>query len=63
MLGVRSMRRTPEDYRRFAAECLRLGRTTDDQQTRAVLLQMAQVWLRLAEQNERNSKGSGEAPN
>jgi hypothetical protein len=60
-LGVRSMRRTPEDYRRFAEECLRLSQTTDNQQTRAVLLQMAQVWLRLAEQNERNGNGSGEA--
>jgi hypothetical protein len=57
------MRRTPEDYRRFAEECLRLGQTTDNQQTRAVLLQMAQVWQRLAEQNERNGNGSGEAPN
>jgi hypothetical protein len=61
MLGVPSVRRTPEDYRRFAEECLRLGQTTDSQQTRAVLLQMAQVWLRLAEQNEQNRNSSGEA--
>jgi hypothetical protein len=57
------MRRTPKDYRRFAEECLRLGQKTENQQTRAVLLQMAQVWLRLAEQNERNGNGSDEAPN
>jgi hypothetical protein len=57
------MRRTPKDYRRFAEECLKLGQTTENQQTRAVLLQMAQVWLRLAEQNERNGNGSDEAPN
>jgi hypothetical protein len=50
------MRRKSEDYRRYAEECLRLGQTTDSQQTRAALLQMARVWLRLAEQAEKNSE-------
>jgi hypothetical protein len=52
------MRRRSEDYRRYAEECLRLAQTTDNQQTRASLLQMAQVWLRLAEQAEKASQGS-----
>jgi hypothetical protein len=40
-----------EEYRRFAQECLEMARTTEDHQTRAVLLQMAQVWFRLAEEH------------
>ena len=45
-----------DDYRRFAQECLEMARTAEDPQTRAVLLQMAQVWFRLAE----NHAGNGE---
>jgi hypothetical protein len=52
------MRRRSEDYRRYAEECLRLAQTTDNETTRATLLQMAQVWLRLAEQTEKASRGS-----
>jgi len=37
-----------EEYRRFAAECLEMANAFDDPQARAVLLQMAQVWFRLA---------------
>jgi hypothetical protein len=47
------MGRTAEDYRQFAQECLKLGTATDNQQTRAIFLQMAQAWLRLAEQSEK----------
>jgi hypothetical protein len=39
-----------QDYRRFAEECLKLAQASDDPQTRASFLQMAQVWFRLAEQ-------------
>jgi hypothetical protein len=52
------MGRTSEDYRRFAEECLKLGHTTDNQQTRAIFLQMAQAWLRLAERSENPNNGS-----
>jgi hypothetical protein len=52
------MRRRSDDYRRYAEECLRLGQTTDNPQTRATFLQMAQVWLRLAEQAEKSSDDS-----
>jgi hypothetical protein len=37
-----------EEYRRFAAECLEMASAFDNPQARAVLLQMAQVWFRLA---------------
>jgi hypothetical protein len=40
-----------EQYRWFAARCLEIARTTLDPQTKAAMLQMAQVWSRLAEQN------------
>ncbi len=39
-----------EQYRWFAAHCLEIARTTNDPQTRAAMLQMAQVWSRLAEE-------------
>lgn len=43
-----------DQYRRFAQECLEMARTSESAQTRVVLIQMAQVWFRLAEarQNE-----------
>jgi hypothetical protein len=37
-----------EEYRRFAAECLEMASAFDNPQARAALLQMAQVWFRLA---------------
>jgi hypothetical protein len=37
-----------EQYRRFVQECLEMARTADDARVRAVLIQMAQVWFRLA---------------
>lgn len=40
-------------YRWFAGRCLEIARFTEDPQTRAAMLQMAQVWLRLA--NEQDS--------
>jgi hypothetical protein len=38
-----------DQYRRFALECLEMARASDSEQTRVVLIQMAQVWFRLAE--------------
>jgi hypothetical protein len=38
-----------DHYRRFARECLEMARTSESEQTRVVLIQMAQVWFRLAE--------------
>lgn len=36
-------------YRHFASRCLEIARATDSAQTKAIMLQMAQVWSRLAE--------------
>jgi hypothetical protein len=41
-----------DQYRRFAQECLEMARTSESDQTRVVLIQMAQVWFRLAEARE-----------
>jgi hypothetical protein len=47
MGGMPPMGRS-EEYRRFAAECLTMANDTEDEQTRAIYLQMAQVWFRLS---------------
>jgi hypothetical protein len=39
-----------ENYRRFARECLELAEAADSETSRALFLQMAQVWFRLAEE-------------
>ena len=41
-----------EQYRWFAARCLEIARTTLDPQTKAAMLQMAQVWSRLADDSK-----------
>jgi hypothetical protein len=43
------------EYRRFAAECLAMARRNSHAQTRALLIEMAQRWVGLAELAERNS--------
>ena len=45
-----------EAYQRHAAECLRLAEHAIDAVRRAELIEMAQGWLHLAEQAEKNSK-------
>ena len=44
-----------DQYRRYAAECLEMASVTHDPNSRAALLQMAQVWLRLASQPTRHN--------
>jgi len=41
-----------EDYRGYAAECLKPVAATNDARVRATLAHMAQVWLRLAGEKE-----------
>jgi hypothetical protein len=41
-----------DEYRRYAAECLEMASASHDPTSRATLLQMAQVWLRLATERE-----------
>jgi hypothetical protein len=50
MTGVMSER--AEEYRRLAADCLTMARTTSNEQTRIALIDQAQTWLRLAEEQE-----------
>lgn len=47
---------TSEDYRRFAGACLEFAGATEDEQTHAVLIQMAQVWFRLAVEHEKEKE-------
>jgi hypothetical protein len=49
-----------DQYRRFAQECLEMARMSESEQTRVVLLQMAQVWFRLAEARENDDAGHGD---
>lgn len=44
---------TADEYRRNAAECLRLAGALTDPTNRAVLVEMAHAWQRLAERAER----------
>jgi hypothetical protein len=41
---------TSQECQQRAAECLRLVRTSLDSTNKALLLEMAQAWIRLAEQ-------------
>jgi hypothetical protein len=45
-----------EKYQRFAEEFMELARTAKDAQARAVLLHMAEVWVRLAETQTADSE-------
>ena len=49
------MNNKADEYRRNAADCLRMVERTADPAARATLLDMAQSWRILAEQAERNS--------
>jgi hypothetical protein len=41
-----------DKYRRHASECVRLAQAAQDASDKALLLRMAETWLRLAEQAE-----------
>jgi hypothetical protein len=42
------------EYRRFAQECIEIAKTVQDERSRALLVHMAQVWLRLADEEKRS---------
>lgn len=52
-----------EEYRWFAARCVEIARITTDDQTKAAMLQMAQVWSRLADEPNGTSEDAPAAPN
>jgi hypothetical protein len=41
-----------EQYRRFARECLEMADVATDRRAQTLLIHMAQVWLRLAQEHE-----------
>jgi hypothetical protein len=41
-----------DQYKRRAAECVRMAERTDSAEDKVLLLQMAQTWMRLAEKAE-----------
>jgi hypothetical protein len=42
-----------EEYREFAAECLRVAQQLNDPGEKAKLIRMAQIWRELAEKSQR----------
>ncbi len=47
-------------YRRYAAECVRVAQRMENPADKALLLQMAQTWQRLAESAEKNASPGGD---
>jgi hypothetical protein len=45
---------THDDYRRNAFDCIRWAQTAANPRDKAMLVGMAQTWVRLAEQAEKN---------
>ena len=45
-----------DEYRRYARECLEMASAVHDPRARASLLQMAQVWFRLADRMPADAK-------
>jgi hypothetical protein len=43
----------PIDFATFAAECARLAQAVESIEDKALLLRMAEVWIRLADKAER----------
>jgi hypothetical protein len=50
--GTVSILSGPAEYRQSAAECLRLAQQTDDSGSKALYFQMAQAWIKLADDIE-----------
>ena len=48
-----------DEYRKCAAECLRLATRAVSDERRAILLEMSELWLTLAEFAERTIERSG----
>jgi len=44
-----------DDYRRFAAECMKIASTAEDEQRRAIFVHMARTWLALAQNIQTNA--------
>lgn len=51
-----------EQYRHYAAECIRLAQQSQDTAEKDSLLRMAEAWHRLAVHAEKTDGGSGGTP-
>jgi hypothetical protein len=51
-----------DTYRRYAAECMSMSQRRENVSDKALLLQMATMWLRLAEFAERNEAADESPP-
>jgi len=49
-----------DEYRWFAGRCLQIAQSTSDRQTKAMMLQMAQVWSRLADEIKAAARQAGD---
>ena len=49
-------------YRRYAAECVSMSQRRENVSDKAVLLQMATMWLHLAEFAEKNESADDSSP-
>jgi hypothetical protein len=47
-----------DQYRRYAADCVRVAQETTSPGDKAMLLQMAETWRRMAEKAEGEEKNS-----
>ena len=47
-----------ERYRRYAGECLRIAQETADPADKARLLQMAEAWMKLADDADKRGDNS-----
>ena len=49
-----------DEYRRYAAECVRVAQTTSNPNDKQLMLEMAQKWRELAEKVERKEQAANE---
>jgi hypothetical protein len=47
-----------DEYRRYAAECVRVAQTTSNPNDKQMMLEMAQKWHELAEKVERKDQAA-----
>ena len=49
-----------DEYRRYAAECVRVAQTTSNPNDKQMMLEMVQKWCELAEKVERKEQAAKE---
>jgi hypothetical protein len=51
-----------DTYRRYAAECMQMSQEHQNAETKAMLVEMAAMWLRLADFAERSGGADNSSP-